>query len=86
MNDSGSAFPVPNSANVNGQEGMTLRDHFAGLALQGMLAGIYSDPRQIDELDSTSIAEFRIHFRANADLAYEAADAMLAARDGKEVA
>jgi hypothetical protein len=34
----GPAYPVPNDANVNGQEGMTLRDHFAGLAMQGTLA------------------------------------------------
>lgn len=32
------AFPVPNSANTNGQEGMTLRDYFAGQALSGMMA------------------------------------------------
>lgn len=32
------AFPVPNDANVNGQEGMTLRDWFAGQALNGLLA------------------------------------------------
>lgn len=29
----GPAFPVPNDANVNQQEGMTLRDYFAAKAL-----------------------------------------------------
>jgi hypothetical protein len=33
----GAAFPVPNDANVNGQEGMTLRDYFAAAALTGLL-------------------------------------------------
>jgi hypothetical protein len=32
-NDGGPAFPVPNDANVNHQEGMTLRDWFAGQSL-----------------------------------------------------
>ena len=37
-NDGGFAFPVPNDANTNGQEGMTLRDWFAGQALAGLIA------------------------------------------------
>jgi hypothetical protein len=32
------AFPVPNDANVNQQEGMTLRDYFAAKAMQAMLS------------------------------------------------
>lgn len=36
--DGGWAFPVPNSANLNYEEGMTLRDYFAGQALAGILA------------------------------------------------
>lgn len=35
-NDGGPAFPVPNEANVNGQQGMSLRDYFAGQALTGL--------------------------------------------------
>jgi hypothetical protein len=31
------AFPVPNSANVNGQAGMTLRDYFAAAALPALI-------------------------------------------------
>ena len=41
------AFPVPYEANVNGTEGMTLRDFFAAHALAGMLAnsgeGVFED-------------------------------------------
>jgi hypothetical protein len=42
-NDGGPAFPVPDSHHANGQvqygaNGMTLRDWFAGQALQGLLA------------------------------------------------
>ena len=33
IKDGGPAFPVPNDANVNGQEGMTLRDYFAAKAM-----------------------------------------------------
>ncbi len=33
MNTDERAFPVCNEANVNNQEGMTLRDYFAGQAL-----------------------------------------------------
>lgn len=33
----GPAFPVPNDANVNDQEGMTLRDYFAIRAFQSRL-------------------------------------------------
>lgn len=36
--DGGPAFPVPNSANVNNQPGMSLRDWFAGQALASMTA------------------------------------------------
>lgn len=32
------AYPVPNSANVNGQEGLTKRELLAAMAMQGMLA------------------------------------------------
>ena len=36
----GPAFPVPNSANVNGQEGMTLWDYYAAAAVTGYLAAV----------------------------------------------
>ena len=65
-NDGGPAFPVPNDANVNGQEGMTLRDYFAAKAMQGMVSAEYGE-----RLD---------HLAWSID-AYELADAMLSARD-----
>lgn len=34
--DGGPAFPTYVAANSNAKSGMTLRDHFAGLAMQGM--------------------------------------------------
>lgn len=38
------AYPVPNDANVNDQMGLTIREHYAGLAMQGILAANYGDP------------------------------------------
>jgi hypothetical protein len=67
-NDGGPAFPTQNG--TRNDQGMTLRDWFAGMALQGMLASCrpgYS--YQIAE-DATSEA-------------FRYADAMLSARDGK---
>lgn len=65
-NDGGPAFPVPNDANVNGQEGMTLRDYFAAKAMQGLI----TNPKNVG--------------RAGASLAYQMADAMLAAREHQQ--
>ena len=64
INDGGPAFPIPASESNYYQEGMTLRDWFAGQAL----AGILSDP------DNTW------NHKHNAQAAYNAADEMLAAR------
>ncbi|KAF1698328.1 hypothetical protein CSC62_05310 [Pseudoxanthomonas jiangsuensis] len=36
------AYPVPNDANVNGQEGLTKRELFAAMAMQG-LASVPAD-------------------------------------------
>jgi hypothetical protein len=36
------AFPACNEANNNRTMGMTLLEHYAGLAMQGMLAGIFA--------------------------------------------
>jgi len=66
VNDGGPAYPVPNSANRNGQEGMSLRDHFAGLAMQGLLANEDARLRTSTEC---------------ARIAYEHADAALRARE-----
>jgi hypothetical protein len=68
------AFPVPNDANVNGQEGMSLRDHFAGQALpQTILLMIESVPG-CSPTDDLGFAA------AVARLSYQMADAMLVER------
>lgn len=65
-NTGGPAFPVPNDANVNNQEGMTLRDYFATAALQAYLSG--------PDRDSFTHDEWAVP-------AYQMADAMLKARE-----
>ena len=60
------AFPVPNDANVNDQEGMTLRDYFAAKAMQAHTVG------RGDFADSNK--------RTIAECAYDMADAMLEVR------
>lgn len=60
----GPAFPSPQ--NHTSKEGMTLRDYFAGNAIQGLLA----DPAWRRDMD----------FEETAWAAYEQADAMLKAR------
>lgn len=62
----GSAFPVPNDANVNDQEGMTLRDYFAAAALTGFCSDDSWNPDDYDH---------RV-----ARLCYSMADEMLKAR------
>ena len=75
-NDGGPAFPLNNFTYPNGQteigfNGMTLRDWFAGQALNGYVA--YSHP---DSICGTFVEE-------TAALAYQYADAMLKARKAK---
>jgi len=72
--DGGPAFPVPNDANVNGQEGMTLRDKFAEAAI----------PAEMDRAHRINSArpggpENGWHATV-AKRCYEMADAMLKAR------
>lgn len=50
-------------------DGMTLRDYFAGRALQGMIAGLYAGPNSGWTVEGTVVA------------AFEYADAMLKARE-----
>lgn len=64
-NSGGPAFPVPNDANVNRQEGMTLRDYFAAKAMHAILS------------NWGSLAEYN----QAAPRAYAMADAMLKARE-----
>ena len=56
------------------QEGMSLRDYFAGQALAGITAGLCSDTSVGDR------AYDRVRFSHAAEDAYAMADAMLAAR------
>ncbi len=74
--DGGAAYPLPSDASADGRRGMTLRDYFAGQALQGFLAGPMATALEkvasrrgidVDELASKA--------------AYEYADAMLKERE-----
>ena len=71
--DGGPAFPSPlasgQSYNSGSHFGMTLRDYFAAAALQGLMVGYHEHPNQVDMC---------------AEIACDAADAMLAARKRKE--
>ena len=85
-NDGGAAFPLINEhthpTTIN--NGMTLRDYFAGQALAGIAP--YID-REIDKLD-TNGKYFDNHanawYQCAAIRAYCYADAMLASRERKE--
>ena len=68
-NDGGPAFPVPNDANVNGQEGMSLRDYFAAKAMQGLCAH--------PEMGHSPYVKI-------AEAAYHQADAMLAMKEQQQ--
>jgi hypothetical protein len=75
INDGGPAFPCEEQIRCNGEvcdirkfTGMTLRDYFAAAALQGLMA----------EYDPENQLEHHI-----AKWSYEAADAMLKAREAK---
>jgi hypothetical protein len=76
INDGGPAFPstiqyFPDDKNANEEQGMTLRDWFAGQALAGMISAV--DPKSEGSQAIKPIAE----------AAYDFADAMLAAREVK---
>lgn len=71
--DGGPAFPVPNS--VMSVPGMSLRDWFAGMALQGVVSGVESRTTEWKgkQLEPKDVAFY----------AYTLADAMLAEREKK---
>jgi hypothetical protein len=70
--DGGSAFPATSPVRY---DGMSLRDWFAGMAMQGAVAYVNEHEDHYDQsLANTAITSYKI------------ADAMLAARDGKEEA
>ena len=73
MKDGGPAFPVPNDANVNGQEGMYLRDYFAAKVMPESLREFHvfvNDGGQVPD-------NWRVGIALEA---YAMADAMLIAR------
>jgi hypothetical protein len=90
INDGGPAFPRPESrgtsgaTTLHGQNGMTLRDYFAGQALAGMTS------RSVEvykKLEGSGISMSEIENELTQRLscaAYIYADAMLAAREGKQ--
>lgn len=70
----GAAFPVPTSdapGSCDAETGMSLRDWFAGQALNGIVAGYWGTP----ETGGLGPREF-------AEEAYDVADAMMRAREG----
>ena len=68
-NDGGSAFPVHPGITCDGQCGMTLRDWFAGQALAGMIG-----TERWEQIDIKHIAVG----------AFDVANAMIEAREGKD--
>jgi hypothetical protein len=72
INNGGPAFPTPPGIQQN--DGMNLRDYFAAAALQGNLASQSIDVGYYDGLDGWNKA---------AKDAYQAADAMLKAKEAK---
>lgn len=78
INDGGPAFPSPNAVRcgefqTNGHAGMSLRAHFAGLAMQAMVQGHFSHYGHDDYWPRDQIAAEAI----------EMADAMLSALEAK---
>lgn len=70
--DGGAAFPVASHGGTFNQ-GMTLRDYFAGQALAGISAHFAGAKEKMGETAA----------QAHARWSYNVADAMLAARGGK---
>jgi hypothetical protein len=78
-NDGGPAFPAPAYAANITDKGMALRDYFAAQALVGISPGV---EREINKLKSAKrVNEW---YQCAGIRAYCYADAMLAAREGKQ--
>lgn len=80
INYGGPAYPAPETSKelygiASAYPGMTLRDHFAGLAMP-LGWKVFDEGYSPDECSPDNIAKF----------AYEVADAMLRAREGKRMA
>lgn len=87
MKNGGPAFPYTNCEDhgICGAYGMSLRDYFAAAALSGICAGAKTSERETSEGYKLGDACNLIPFLA-AELSYEYADAMLAARAESAVA
>lgn len=78
-NTGGPAFPVIESERCESVcEGMTLRDHFAGLAMQGYIAYMGCGPDRVDQIGADDNEPNKTVI---ARCAYKIADAMLAERE-----
>lgn len=81
--DGGPAFPIPNAEmaiagqTVKETQGMTLRQWYAGLAMQGLLAS-ESDPSPCNDQDNPE-PEQKKYAESLAEAAFRLADAMLSA-------
>jgi len=78
--DGGPAFPSSVSDEQFSREGMSLRDHFAGLAMQGEIAGMDQDASLSRNEGETWDEAMARDVRRRAKFAYQNADAMLAER------
>lgn len=77
INDGGPAFPMPYTTADNGPPGMSLRDWFAGMAMQGAI----SDPEFCaGHPDGKPLDTPQRYREALVRYAYNQADAMLEAR------
>jgi hypothetical protein len=80
VNTGGPAHPFLTWQNPQGfrigslHEGLTIRDHFAGQALQGLIGGSHHEMATFAETNNTTIV------KVAASLAYAYADAMIVAR------
>ena len=99
INDGGPVFPVPETVDQDGdfrtqsdEQGMTLRDYFAAMAMQAIVAkhGVLSCNADVPQEEGTERREIwgagekddHCHL-GTATIAFEIADAMLAARNRK---
>ena len=78
MKDGGPAFPVPESANYAGYPGMTLREWYAGLAMQGLIARGWQDLADDESVIATMGPVYRYSVCHSA---FIFADEMLAASE-----
>ena len=85
IDDGGPAFPSEGEGHGNPRyhtPGMSLRDRFAGQALQSIIVIGFADARDAAASREHAATRGITPFAAAAHMAYEFADAMLAARKG----